>query len=223
MGMFAMQPKDTDTRANRLRQRSQDRREGERKELRQLILDAAGELFARNGYTAFSLRGVAEHIGYSPGAIYRYFDDKDDLLFSVADEGFKLFRSMQRDAASTQEHPAVILRAMARAYVDFGIQHPNTYHLMFMERADLLFKDQHNRAAEWLSALADYQVVFEAAVNAGVLRTGDTGAMSDAWWSLLHGIVALGISMNFMFDEARIRRLLEAALDMFFQGYGIQP
>jgi AcrR family transcriptional regulator len=218
-----MQPKDPDTRANRLRQGSQDRRDNERKELRQLILDAAGELFAQNGYTAFSLRGVAEHIGYSPGAIYRYFDDKDDLLFSVADEGFKRFRSMQRDAAATEDHPALILRAMARAYVDFGVQYSNAYHLMFMERADLLFKDRHDRTTEWLSALSDYQDVFKAAIKAGILREGDTEAMSDAWWSLLHGIVALGISMNFMFDEGRINRLLDAALDMFFQGYGASP
>lgn len=215
-----MQSKETDTRANRLRQGSQDRRDNERKELRQLILDAAGELFAQNGYSGFSLRGVAEHIGYSPGAIYRYFDDKDDLLFNVADEGFKVFRAMQREAAANEEDPAQMLRAMARAYVDFGIRYANAYNLMFMERADLLFKDQHQRTAVWLNALSDYQEIFEAAIKAGVLRVGDVVAMSDAWWSLLHGIVALGISMNFMFDEARINRLLDAALDMFFQGYG---
>jgi AcrR family transcriptional regulator len=218
-----MPPDRTDTRAQRLRQGSHDRRDQERKELRQRILDAASELFAVDGYAAFSLRRVAEQIGYSPGAIYRYFDDKDDLLFNVADEGFQRFRAMQRHAAASETDPEQRLRAMARAYVAFGMQYANDYHLMFMERPDLLFKSQHDRTTGWRDALSDYQEVFAAAAQTGLLRAGDTEAMSDAWWSLLHGIVALGISMNFLFDAARVNRLLDAALEMFFHGYGARP
>jgi AcrR family transcriptional regulator len=48
---------------------------------RQAILTAAGALFLEQGYERFSLRKVAERIGYSPTTIYPYFRDKDDLLF----------------------------------------------------------------------------------------------------------------------------------------------
>jgi AcrR family transcriptional regulator len=51
-------------------------------------VDAAGALFLEQGYERFSLRKVAERIGYSPTTIYLYFRDKDDLLFTVVDEGF---------------------------------------------------------------------------------------------------------------------------------------
>ncbi len=213
----------SNTRAGRLRQLSQERRETERKELRQLILDAAGELFAQDGYEAFSLRRVAEHIGYSPGALYRYFDDKDDLLFNVADEGFKLFRTSQAAAATSGSDFTQTLRAMAHAYVAFGMQHPTYYRLMFMERPDLLFKSRQDQASEWLRALTEYQEVFAAAVQAGKLRAGDPAAMSEAWWAVLHGIVALGITMGFLFDAERIQRMLDNALEMFFHGYGSQP
>ena len=218
-----MTKSSSNTRAERLRQLSQDRRENERQELRQLILDAAGELFAQDGYQAFSLRRVAEHIGYSPGAIYRYFDDKDDLLFNVADDGFKLFRSAQQAAAMTDGDITDILRAMARAYIAFGTQYPFSYRLMFMERPDLLFKARQDQAAEWLSALSDYQRMFTAAIELGALRSGDPVSMSDSWWALLHGIVALAITMGFLFDADRINRLLDSALDMFFHGYGNTP
>lgn len=215
-----MSKSNPNTRAERLRQLSQERRDSERKELRQLILDAAGELFAQDGYEAFSLRRVAEHIGYSPGALYRYFDDKDDLLFNVADEGFKLFRSAQGTAAASGGDLTGVLRAMAHAYIAFGMQYPNYYRLMFMERPDLLFKSRQDQATEWLKALSEYQEVFAAAVQTGVFRAGDPVAMSDAWWAMLHGIVALGITMSFLFDAERINRLLEGALEMFFRGYG---
>lgn len=208
------------TRAERLRQRSHERRNNERKELRQLILEAAGELFAQGGYEGFSLRQVAEQIGYSPGAIYRYFDDKDDLLFNVADEGFKLFSAMQTRAAQSSSDAAERLRAMAKAYVDFGLRYPNYYRLMFMERPDLLFKSRQAQAVEWLTALGAYQAMFTAAMEAGVLREGSPVAMSDAWWAMLHGMVALGISMGFLLDTERVNTMVESALDMFFHGFG---
>jgi len=215
-----MSSDSSSTRTTRLRQRSQDRRENERKELHRLILDAAAELFAQGGYEGFSLRRVAEHIGYSPGAIYRYFDDKDDLLFNVADEGFKRFQSAQRAAALSSDDLAHSLRAMAAAYVAFGREYPNHYRLMFMERPDLLFQSHQDQAVEWLNALSEYQVIFAAAVQAGVLRQGDSAVMSDTWWAMLHGIVALSITMNFLFDEARTEHLLQTALEMFFRAYG---
>ena len=71
------------TQAERLRQAIRHRRDQEKQELRQTILNAAGELFLEQGYERFSLRKVAERIGYSPTTIYLYFRDKDDLLFTV--------------------------------------------------------------------------------------------------------------------------------------------
>lgn len=68
------------TRVERTRQASRHRREQEKEELQQLILKAAGELFLEQGYDRFSLRQVAERIGYSATTIYLYFEDKDDLL-----------------------------------------------------------------------------------------------------------------------------------------------
>ena len=57
------------TRNQRLQQGSQKRREQQKEELYQTILKAAGEIFLKRGYEDFSLRQVAESIGYSPGTI----------------------------------------------------------------------------------------------------------------------------------------------------------
>ena len=76
------------TRAERLRAASRIRREQQRQELRQAILTAASDVFLAQGYAGFSVRQVAERIGYSAATIYLYFQDKDDLLFAVVDEGF---------------------------------------------------------------------------------------------------------------------------------------
>ncbi|HLY30098.1 MAG TPA: helix-turn-helix domain-containing protein, partial [Ktedonobacterales bacterium] len=58
------------TRAERLRAGSRERREHDRQELRQAILDTAAEMLLTQGYAAFSLRKVAERLGYSATTIY---------------------------------------------------------------------------------------------------------------------------------------------------------
>src|SRR6266487_6667346 len=126
------------TQAQRLRKAIRHRRDQEKQELRQAILTAAGELFLEQGYERFSLRKVAERIGYSATTIYLYFRDKDDLLFTVVDEGFMRFGQQLAAAAASQEDPWERLIALGRAYVSFGLEHPVYYQLMFMQRSDFL-------------------------------------------------------------------------------------
>src|SRR2546426_9260652 len=137
-----MKKSTTGTQAERLRQAIRHRHAQEKQELRQTIVATAGELFLEQGYDHFSLRKVAERIGYSPTTIYLYFRDKDDLLFTVVDEGFVRFGQQLAAAAESQEDPWERLIALGRAYVTFGLQNPVYYQLMFLQRTDFLTQRQ---------------------------------------------------------------------------------
>jgi AcrR family transcriptional regulator len=205
------------TQAQRLRQAIRHRQEREKQELRQAILAAAGELFLEQGYERFSLRKVAERVGYSPTTIYLYFRDKDDLLFTVVDEGFARFSQQLAAAAESQEDAWERLIALGRAYVAFGLQNPVYYQLMFMQRADFLM---HTPVGESQPRIASFRVLrqtVQQAIDAGVLRPGDAESYSDVLWALVHGMVSLAISMP-MFDASRIQRTMETAWQMECQG-----
>jgi AcrR family transcriptional regulator len=205
------------TQAQRLRQAIRHRQEREKQELRQAILAAAGELFLEQGYERFSLRKVAERVGYSPTTIYLYFRDKDDLLFTVVEEGFKRFGQQLAAAAESQEDAWERLIALGRAYVAFGLQNPVYYQLMFMQRADFLM---HTPVGESQPRIMSFQVLrqtVQQAIDAGVLRPGDAESYSDVLWALVHGMVSLAISMP-MFDASRIQRTMETAWQMECQG-----
>ncbi len=205
------------TQAERLRKAIRHRQAQEKQELRQAILTAAGELFLEQGYERFSLRKVAERIGYSPTTIYLYFRDKDDLLFTVVDEGFVRFGHQLAAAAESQEDPWERIIALGRAYVTFGLQNPVYYQLMFMQRTDFLTQRQ---VGESQPRIASFQVLREAvqqAIDARVLRPGDAQSYSDVLWALVHGITSLAISMP-TFDASRLQRTMETAWQMECQG-----
>jgi len=56
-----------------------ERRAREKRKLKQQILDAARQLFVRDGYESASMRKIANKIEYSPATIYTYFKDKDEI------------------------------------------------------------------------------------------------------------------------------------------------
>src|SRR2546421_1112815 len=212
-----MKKSTTSTQTERLRQAIRHRQVQEKQALRQTILTAAGELFLEQGYERFSLRKVAERIGYSPTTIYLYFHNKDDLLFTVVDEGFVRFGQQLAAAAESQEDPWERIIALGRAYVTFGLQNPVYYQLMFLQRTDFLTQRQVGESQPRIASFRVLQQTVQQAIDAGVLRPGDVESYSDVLWAVVHGMVSLAITMP-MFDASRIQRTMETAWQMQCQG-----
>jgi AcrR family transcriptional regulator len=205
------------TQAQRLHQAIRHRQDQEKQALRQMILTTAGELFLEQGYDHFSLRKVAERIGYSPTTIYLYFRDKDDLLFTVVDEGFTRFGQQLAAAAASTEDPWERIIALGRAYVAFGLQNQVYYQLMFMQRADFLTREKEGAGQPRLATFLVLQQAVQQAIDAGVLRPGDAESYSHVLWALVHGMVSLAISLP-AFYGTHVQRTMEIAWQMECQG-----
>lgn len=204
-----MKEKSTGTQAERLKRAIRHRQEQEKQELRQAIVEAAGTLFLEQGYEHFSLRKVAERIGYSPTTIYLYFRDKEDLLFTVVDEGFTLFDRRLAATGARVEDPWERIIELGRTYIDFGLEHPQYYQLMFMQRPDLLALKRLGESQSRLASFQHLQNAVQQALDAGVLRPGAVQGYTDALWATVHGLVSLAITMP-SFTAERLQPAMEA-------------
>jgi AcrR family transcriptional regulator len=203
------------TRAERVRLASRERRDLQKQELREKILRAAAELFVETGYERFSLRQVAERIGYSATTIYLYFENKDDLLFEAVADGWARFSEDFLAAASSEGSPLDRLRAMGRAYVEFGIRNRAAYELMFVQRSDFLIHENpqtRGKPVDLFGLL--FQTVAEA-IEAGFFPPGNVETYSDALWAATHGIVSLCPEVV---DSERRERAVEVVLSMALDG-----
>src|SRR5262245_2489899 len=206
------------TRAHRVRQASLDRREQQKEDLRRIILDAAGEIFLEQGYEGFSMRRVAERIGYSATTIYRYYEDKDDLLFAVVNEGFSEFARQLREAAEGVSNPLKRLEVLWHTYVNFGMKHPVYYQLLFMQRADLLFESQRDQTGPMIESFDTLQRAVRAAMEAGIMKRGDVETYSRVIWSLVHGVTALALADPKRFTPEVMEKNSRLALKMMSNG-----
>ncbi len=176
-------------RAERLRERSAARRETERRQLRAAILATASDQLIEHGYEKFSLREVAERTGYAPTTIYRCFRDKDDLLATVLGDGFDRFARALRTAADGHRTGRESLMAQAGAYIDFVMQNPTLYRVMFMDRSDIgLHENVSLRDDPAFSVLVEGVELLAAEGRLGS-RTVLEGALT--LWATVHGFAAL--------------------------------
>lgn len=175
-----------------------ERRERERLNIRNKILDAARELFAVDGYDAVTMRRIADAIDYSPTTIYLYFKDKDALIRELCRiDGASLAEAFQKVAA--EANPLQRLRAIAKIYVDFGIQHPNHYRLLFMttrlNEAEYLSEMGHgNPETDGYELLLN---TFNQAIAQQLLlpHLVDAHLLAQAFWASVHGIVAIHLTI----------------------------
>lgn len=164
-----------------------ERRVRERVELRQRILDAARELFMREGYERVTMRRIAEAIEYSPTSIYLHFEDKDDLVRALcADEFARLLEALPQQAPAD---PIEGLRQLGLAYARFGLAHPNHYRFMFMTP-----REPHEHSDEGQRAFGLLLAAVERALAGGRFVEGDALGMAQVLWASIHGVIALLIT-----------------------------
>ena len=202
----------TQTRAARTREASKQRRTQKRENMQHLILDEAMRLFSLHGYEGFSLREVAEGIGYAPTTIYRYFRDKDELVFALFEAAFTEFSQTLTDARSTQAAPLAQLEAVGKAYVQFAMAHPVHYRLLFMERGDLLSPLYERLKTEGRAYVGPMIVVeiLTAAQEQGVWPASfSPEEYATLIWAQVHGIASLGISCASLFSPDQVRCTME--------------
>ncbi len=101
--------------------------------IRSRILDQARDLFVAQGAAAVTMRGVAARVGVTPMALYRYFASREELLAALVAQGHATFlRYLSR--ALHEATPLARLAAAGEQYLRFGLEHPQSYAVMFMER-----------------------------------------------------------------------------------------
>jgi AcrR family transcriptional regulator len=201
-----------------------ERRERERQETRAKIMDAARDLFAREGYEAVSMRRIAEVIEYSPTAIYVHFRDKQDLMFQICQQDFVALAGGIADLQQIAD-PVERIRKMGEAYVWFGVTHPNHYRLMFMTKVDLppdvVLQDKNHGNVD-RDSYALLRHTCQQAIDAGRVRPeyADADTLAQLFWIAVHGVTSLHITKkdNPWIAWQGIESLSKAAIDAILRG-----
>ncbi|MCW2240409.1 TetR/AcrR family transcriptional regulator [Azospirillum canadense] len=162
----------------------QSRREAVSEHKRELILDAARQIFAEEGLDGASLRAIAVRAGYTPAALYFHFESKEAMYAEVLHASLESLGSAVDQAVSRTKTPQQKLKAAAMSFFQFYAANPRDLDLGFylfrggMKPAGL----GHDRDVRLNAALeAALRPIAEAAVALGASQERANLLMVDCF------------------------------------------
>ncbi len=187
--------------AEKVRDRRAERRESTKAE----ILDAAWAIVRAEGLGALSLRDLAGRVGMQAPSLYQYFDSKHAIYDAMFAQGNQAFAERLSQLGKAGD-PVKDLRIIARAAVEFSVEDPARYQLLF-QRSIPGFEPSPESYRLAVQVLGQVQDLLRAA------GFGSRRAL-DLWTAIGAGLAAQQLANEP--GGTRWVRLVDEAVDMFF-------
>jgi AcrR family transcriptional regulator len=164
-------------------------------DLRRVLLETAVRVIESEGVTALNLQALARRAGVSSGAPYYHFENREQLLVAIADQGFELFIAELKRAADEAGDDAVgRLRGLGLGYVRFAVSHPGHFRVMF--RPDIQSELANASAAPGGEGFAMLRDAVARCQKEGLAPSGNPMPLTLVAWSCVHGASALWVDGN---------------------------
>ena len=182
-----------------------ERRERQKVETRNGILNTARQIARLEGWGAVTIRRIADAIEYTPPIVYEYFTGKDALLEELQAQGFARLADEVQAALSREADPRTRLLKAGEAYLRFAYAEPELYQLMHGWNSAAVPLDttlfQATRVGDIIeSCLKDW------AATQGI-TLADPAAAVEMSWGLLHGLVSVEMLGRIGGGQERVEQL----------------
>jgi AcrR family transcriptional regulator len=201
----------------------QDRKLRESEQRRKEIIKAVRKLIKAGGARAITLRKVAEEAGFSTTVVYALFKDKATLITQAMDNDLLELAKAMRGATDPALPAIDNIKRAGRAYVTFGMQHPDQYALVFMERRPHAPIEsamiEHGNQTE--DPYAFGRQLFLDLAESGQVRADRLDSMGQIFWEGIHGMTSLRLvfgDTEEWFEHAEFNGHLDDLLDVLMTG-----
>ncbi|MEN8182564.1 MAG: TetR/AcrR family transcriptional regulator [Myxococcota bacterium] len=169
-------------------------RERKKALFRQRILEAAREVFFRDGFITANLDEVAQIAGVAKGTLYRYFDNKGELYVAVLSHNGEIFESRMREAALARSSPADQLRSVGRFYFEHWTRNREYFQIFWALDNQAVIGELPPGVVEevtrlWENCLRILADVIERGVKDGHFAACDPWEVANILWTVANGLI----------------------------------
>jgi len=189
-------------------------------DLKNALIKAGVKILAKDGVGGLSLRKVAKQAGVSHAAPYSHFADKQALIAAISTEGFKqLYKKIASVRETHSKKPSTLLLETARAYIQFAMNEPDRFKLMFSSIIEKE-KDYPEFVEASYENFQQLVSVVETCQQAGLLKPRPSDLMAVSVWSSVHGMIMLileGQVSHTVLDKHNIDDILKNTFNLLTQ------
>lgn len=195
--------------------------ESDKWNLRGKLLEVARQLLINNGYRGFSLREVARETGVSATSVYLHFENKDHLIHTLMGEAISDLNSELKKVYNSKPDPVERLEAFADAYVEYALNHPREYQIIYAVSSDGMSrypKEKFRQARKGYELLTD---TIQEAVSKDILVEDNPRTAAYTFWAQLHGVMSVVLSRRL---DTRIdqQEFIKQAISHILQGFHVR-
>jgi len=192
--------------------------------LRNELLDTAAAQLADEGVEDLSLRALARAVGVSQTAPYRHFRDKNELLAALATRGYHvLLTDLEAAGRRAGASPIEQMYAFAHSYVNYAINNPDLFKLMFGPALQPLtgFPELHQASRDTYELVRN---IMRRGIEQGIFRGEDDHYLANAGWSGIHGLATLKVDTPQLFERhVDLERQIDLGVRIFITGIRTEP
>jgi AcrR family transcriptional regulator len=183
---------------------------------KELIINAAKELFIEKGIDNVSMRNIAKKINYSPTTLYIYFSNKTDILKKLAEDYFRDYADMYEEILrNTEVDPLDNLKHYMKVYVERAMTNPGMYKLMTK-----LFAESESFNLGISNAGRGYEILVELTkrcIDAGEISAGQEQMKAQILWINTHGLCSL-LASRPSFHWEKVDELIKLSINTIIKG-----
>jgi AcrR family transcriptional regulator len=203
---------------------SAQRREVRKQRSRQRILDAAREVFFRDGFMAANLDEVAQKAGVAKGTLYRYFDSKAELYVAVLAHNGEIFKQRMREAVSGEASAADRVRRVSKFYFDHWIRNRDYFQIFWAIENQTVIGELPPGVVDEVSTLWEECIEIVATIVSQGVESGEFSAC-DAWevanilWTVANGLIQTEKSATRRsLRRVQLEKAFDDAIELFLRG-----
>jgi AcrR family transcriptional regulator len=181
---------------------------------REMILDAALVVFARDGYDAADVDDIALEAEIGKGTIYRQYPSKRELFEAVVDRGHDQLLRQLEELRSKYTDFEELLRMGLEQHVDFFISNPDYWRILKVEQPEYQLKPDEKRVAAHQRFVTHMVGGIERGIAAGCIRNVDPVLATYSLMSMAAVIVEKHLNSK---RNTRKKDIL-SVLDIFLRG-----
>lgn len=187
-----------------------ERKEREKEQRRNLILDSARKVLTEKGYNNASIADISKLAEISVGSIYRYFKNKEEIFNAIHQNGIEILHDRIMEAIPADSGPREQLMSIGNSYFAFSKENATLFETFsyFLTFPEVIFEPEHriSQGTHGRKILNRVAVVIDEGIKKGLFREVNAQKYAILMWSTLHGILQIKkvcdlIYRDYNFDE----------------------
>ncbi len=202
----------------------QERKEREKERRRQQIIVAAKRVFSEKGFNKATMEDIAHEAELSPGTLYLYFKNKEELYASLSLRILQYLHirveHVNKEDLPPEEKMDALVEAMYDVYAFDPLILINMFHLQSSETlknlSPKLMAEIEELSRKSIGAIA---LIFEQGIDSGLFIDRHPVALADIFWALFSGVILWTTSKK-IFNEEKdyLKDTLKIAFEVFSRG-----